>query len=188
MKIITDDGTEITVTTRTETIALIRELVPDNRWGTKQGKHVAKVYCGRVIRFAYRFVDHGKIYQGPSRATADEAAEDYQRLLVRTPIAPPSLPVRSAETRARQAQARRDAYQRELAEKGVVRLGPPTCGKCQQIGHKASYCPASGWTKAIYVPKKKDRNHCGFCGANGHNIRRCQNRLAKIKQLVARAA
>jgi hypothetical protein len=190
MKLITDDGQEHKIISRRQARRLIRELVPpDDQCGPKTGKHVAKVASGRIVRYAYRFIDHGQVYQGPCRETEAEAVEDWERLQVRTPIALSALKTRSSETRALMSMARRNAYQAALAANGEVKLGPPTCRGCGTIGHRASFCPASGWVKSIYVPKKKSQtHHCSFCAAQGHNAMTCQKRRAAIGERLRRRA
>lgn len=199
MKIIEDDGvTEHEVPkTREAAIELIRRLVPDARLGRKEGHHVERLQSGG---FRYKYVDRGEAHFGPSRATFDEAAEDYVRLLAGDPLAPVTVGQGSPQHRERQREAHRKWYEavKAAAADGKVHLKPPTCSGCQEVGHKVNYCPQRGWKRATKVGKPRAPKvarppaptpalACTFCSGTGHTATSCAKRRHVLAERARRA-
>lgn len=193
MKIVADDGTEYEVRSANQGYELLRKLIPPvpksghRPWAT----YVEKYRDG----FRSRRVEQDSEVLGPKRATREEARADHDRMMVRTPLAPPTMGRGSEHSREnhRLAALARHAALKAASPDGHVRLAPPTCHHCQQQGHKSNQCPAKGWAKKTYVRKTgKPRPHkphvCKFCGGGGHIVRTCPKRKAVLMQRFRRFA
>lgn len=198
MKLIEDDGTEHEVPkAREAAIDLIRRLVPDARLGRKEGHHVERLQAGG---FRYKYVERGEAHFGPSRATFDEAAQDYVRLVAGEPLAPASFGKGSAVHRERCRESHRKWYEAAKAASpdGKIHAGPATCSLCQAVGHKKNYCPTRGWVpkpkvvkprapKVVRPPAPAPALACTFCSGTGHTATSCAKRRHVLAERARRA-
>lgn len=191
MKLVADDGTEYEIRSANAGYELLRKLVPP----VPKSGH--RPWCGYVEKyrdgFRARRVDQGAEVLGPKRATREEARADHDRMMVRTPLAPPTLGQGSEVHRARMRAAAfaRHEMLRAASTDGKEHLAPPKCHACQEVGHKSNRCPKNGWVKKVYAPRGavKRVKRCGFCQGVGHYATTCPNRRAAIvARLRQRAA